>query len=389
MASSNDADGRAWGGPADVANWDSFDMYEALEIAIDFPNEKIKQHFSILTKKYHPDRNPAYEERFKEITKAYSYLSIPAARTAYDLYRQQGETTYEDENHEDLFDDFAKEATSSNAGESAPLSPQKGADICIDIHVPYSLAYTGGIFEITYVNRWQQHQTMKMKIPKRHKSGKKIVFSGLGFAGKNKGLQGDLVVTTFVKEPKVGANVSHRIEISSTEAARGCIKELAFTRKKTKFAFKLKVPAGVIDSTTIRARGKGFSGDPGTPPGDALIEIKVMRPKVGDDVYGYAIYTLRNWLKWRGSSEIYVYDQDTHQAIDSLDINILRSRRGIQRGSLIFFAQAPSKHAVDIRGDLHINVVPSNGLLLLELSIKISVIAYLGVNVFRILGSIF
>lgn len=62
------------------------DLYATLGVARDADAKAIKEAFRTLTLKYHPDRNkePGAEEKFKQIAAAYSVLSDPEKRQAYD-----------------------------------------------------------------------------------------------------------------------------------------------------------------------------------------------------------------------------------------------------------------------------------------------------------------
>src|SRR6202050_3089432 len=69
------------------------DYYEVLGVERGSEEEETKTAYSKLAMQYHPDRNPedhAAEEKFKEAAEAYSVLSDPQKRAAYDAYGHQG-----------------------------------------------------------------------------------------------------------------------------------------------------------------------------------------------------------------------------------------------------------------------------------------------------------
>src|SRR5579862_192527 len=68
------------------------DYYEVLGVGRDADLSGLKNAYRELAKKYHPDRNPSQdaEEKFKEASEAYSVLSDPQKRAAYDRYGHQG-----------------------------------------------------------------------------------------------------------------------------------------------------------------------------------------------------------------------------------------------------------------------------------------------------------
>lgn len=76
------------------------DFYDVLGVPRTASNHDIKEAYRRLAFEYHPDRNPSTEaeERFKDISEAYSVLSDPQKRTLYDALSS--------ENYEETWDDF-------------------------------------------------------------------------------------------------------------------------------------------------------------------------------------------------------------------------------------------------------------------------------------------
>src|SRR2546423_10729919 len=64
------------------------DFYEVLGVARDAKPDEIQRAYRKLARTYHPDVNkdPAAEERFKEVSEAYDVLSDPQTRKRYDAF---------------------------------------------------------------------------------------------------------------------------------------------------------------------------------------------------------------------------------------------------------------------------------------------------------------
>ena len=69
------------------------DYYAILGVPRNATDEEIKKAYRRLALQYHPDRNPGNkeaEEKFKEITEAYSVLIDKEKRVIYDRYGVEG-----------------------------------------------------------------------------------------------------------------------------------------------------------------------------------------------------------------------------------------------------------------------------------------------------------
>src|ERR1700712_5711703 len=72
-----------------TANVTKIDYYEVLSVSRDCSDQELKTAYRKLAMQHHPDRNPnnpAAEDKFKECGEAYSVLSDPEKRAAYDRY---------------------------------------------------------------------------------------------------------------------------------------------------------------------------------------------------------------------------------------------------------------------------------------------------------------
>ena len=71
--------------------WSSTDYYGVLGVAPTAPPTEIDNRYRELAKSLHPDRNadPDDQERFKQVSAAYTALKDPGTRSAYDEFRMR------------------------------------------------------------------------------------------------------------------------------------------------------------------------------------------------------------------------------------------------------------------------------------------------------------
>ena len=134
------------------------DYYETLSLSRTAAQDEIKSAYRKAALKWHPDRNPNQkdhaEAKFREATEAYSVLSDPQKRAAYDHYGHAGVSgmggdagfnrTIFDE-FQDIFGDFFgfEDVFGRGGGGRGRNRVQRGADLRYDMRLSFEEAAAG------------------------------------------------------------------------------------------------------------------------------------------------------------------------------------------------------------------------------------------------------
>ena len=130
--------------------------YDILGVSKDSSSEEIKKAYRKLSLKYHPDKNPDGEEKFKELSEAYTVLSDNEKKAHYDA---GGGIKLEDlfgnagggGNPFDAFEQFF------GGGQRRPQhdTPRRGRGHDLKVHLSLTLeeVYHGSIKEVNYTKR--------------------------------------------------------------------------------------------------------------------------------------------------------------------------------------------------------------------------------------------
>lgn len=199
------------------------DPYQVLGVARTAPADEIKQAYRKLARVLHPDVNPKdakAEERFKEVTAAYDFLSDPTRRAQYD--RGEIDPTGAPKRR-------AHQRPHAGGGRGSRAGFSFGEDV----------------------------EEIMAEMMRRKQSGRSTHWSRA---------QGPH--WTEETEPR-GADARHAVSVPFIEAATGTTRRITLVTGK---ALDVRIPPGTIDGQSLRLKGQGH---PGNPPGDAFVDIKV------------------------------------------------------------------------------------------------------------------
>ncbi|MDR1392773.1 MAG: DnaJ domain-containing protein [Bifidobacteriaceae bacterium] len=308
-------------------DWVEKDFYKTLEVDKSADEATIKKAYRKLARQFHPDANPgnaSAEERFKEVSEAYSVLSDPEQRQQYDSIRAMasggarfaagpggngGGSGFEDLfsamfpggsgrirystgggpggvpgggmgiNLEDLLAGFSAGGGPGGPGGAFPRfggagrGPLPGSDMRANLTLPFRVAAAGSTQALTIDGR-----SLTVRIPAGVRNGQKIKLAGQGNPSANGGPPGDLIVTVNVPPHPVfsldGNNLRLTVPVTFAEAALGSRIEVP-TLDGTNVT--VKVPGGTPSGRTLRVRGKGVRTAAGQ--GDLLVTMSVAVPQ--------------------------------------------------------------------------------------------------------------
>ncbi|MFO8079709.1 MAG: J domain-containing protein [Armatimonadota bacterium] len=115
----------------------SEDYYQLLGVSRDCEQIEIKRAYRRLARRYHPDvcKDDGAEDRFKEISKAYTVLSDPQKRRQYDMYGEDGGNGRAAGGTTDIFDLF-NQVFGGAGGPFGGGQPQaRGSDLSYEVTI--------------------------------------------------------------------------------------------------------------------------------------------------------------------------------------------------------------------------------------------------------------
>lgn len=280
------------------------DYYQTLGVARDATLEDIKKAFRKQARKYHPDvsKEADAELRMKEINEANAVLSDPEKRAAYDQlgrnYRPgqdfrpppdwdagfefsgRGFSPHEAGEFSDFFSELFGGVGGSRAsgGRYQARGEDHHAKVLLDLEDAFHGATRQISLQAPRVDAQGRvrlaNRTLNVRIPKGVREGQVIRLAGQGAPGMG-GAAGDLMLEVHFK-PHARFRVSGRdlhltLPVAPWEAALGAV----VTVDLPDGGVKVRIPEGTQSGRQMRVRGKGI---PGEPPGDLLLEMRVVLP---------------------------------------------------------------------------------------------------------------
>lgn len=237
------------------------DYYQILGLSRGAPEEEIKRAYRRLAKQYHPDVNKGdrtAEEKFKEISEAYSVLSDPEKKKQYDMFGSGAFHGGFDSS--EGFQGFRWQTSDRPGGAKCYTYTTDGLG---GVEWP-DLGNLGDIFGDLF-----GFGGFTRPSSKRRSKGRYTEYEG--------------------PQPKDGGDTYTNLEISFEEAVSGTETRMSIQRDDKVDRITVKIPAGVDNGSKVRVKGKGHPGINGGRPGDLYLNIRVRPHKTfwreGADIY--------------------------------------------------------------------------------------------------------
>jgi molecular chaperone DnaJ len=246
------------------------DPYATLGVDKKASDDAIKKAYRKLARQYHPDRNQGdkqAEERFKEVQEAYSVLSDPEKRRAYDSGGGIFGGGFDPGAFRGGFGGGIGDILSDlfgggRPGGGGPQQSQRGRDLETEVHVSFEQAMEGAEVPISV--------PLSAPCTTCHGTGAKPGTSptvcsrcqGRGVEAESQGL-------FSISQP------CRQCGGTGTEIKEPCPTCGGSGRTRQVKRYRVRIPGGVRSGSRVRLAGKGEAGPRGGPAGDLYVITRV------------------------------------------------------------------------------------------------------------------
>lgn len=280
------------------------DPYRLLGLKRTASADDVKKSYRRLAREHHPDRrpgDPAAENRFKDISNAYSLLSDPAKRRQFDAgeidvqgnrtSKSPGSGSHGYSAYRNAKATAAKAKAKTSTGPSAKKSrfngffreramlKTKGADVSYTLKVSVLDAADGADKTV----RMTSGKTLKVRIPPGTESGQVLRLKNQGMDGLGGGKSGDALVEILVEADTdfktEGLDVHSEEPVTLAEAMLGGRIEVQTSHGSV----MVTVPENSNTGTKLRLKGRGLHRPGSSTRGDHYVTLKVVLPKGNDE----------------------------------------------------------------------------------------------------------
>ncbi len=243
------------------------DYYQILGVESGVDEDALKKAYRDLAQQWHPDKNPdsaeEAEEKFKEISEAYSVLSDPEKRRSYDLTGSPNGSSGGFKATGDPFSMFfGGRSPFGHAHQANP--PMQGQSIQVPLEVTVADALFGAQMSLEY-------DLQSGCAACNGRGGTEFEMcdpcQGRGFLQVQQG-------SMFMQRGCDNCQAQGQVVKTPCEPCKG--KGVIPERK----GINLVIPEGVKHGNTMRLAGQGGAGFNGGPPGDVMVIVQLNYPDV-------------------------------------------------------------------------------------------------------------
>lgn len=271
------------------------DYYEILGVPRTAGEKELKTAYRKFARKYHPDVNPgdkSAEEKFKEVSEAFTVLSDPEKRALYDRGgreafgqgfdpSQGARIDFEDlglGDLSDLFDLFGWGG--GGARRAGRRRGSRGGDVQLEMSLPFADAVNGTTVELKLPHL--HGAATKVRIPAGIEDGGRIRVPGKGAPAPSGGAPGDAFINIRVERHPLfgreGSDLVCEIPVGIVAATLGGEVEVPTLDGRA----KIRLPAGTRSGQRLRLKGRGVPARGSRPAGDLFAVVQIVTPKSVD-----------------------------------------------------------------------------------------------------------
>lgn len=259
------------------------DFYDVLGVSRDASAGEIKKAFRKTALKYHPDRNPGdaeAEEKFKEAAEAYEVLGNEDKRARYDRFGHAGVSAGAGagagfSSFTDIFEAFSDIFGDGLFGGGRGRGPRRGASLRIALEIDFFEAARGCEKTVELARQEGCDDCHGSGAKPGSRPQKCNACAGRGFVVHSQGF-------FQIRQPCGRCSGQGETISDPCDTCDGS------GQVRRQVEFPVTIPAGIDDGMQLRVSHQGDHGDPGAPPGDVLVVVRVREhalfQRVGNDL---------------------------------------------------------------------------------------------------------
>lgn len=246
------------------------DYYDTLGVQRGADEAEIKRSFRRLARELHPDVNahdPEADAKFRAVAEAYEVLSDPEKRARYDRFGHAGmdgggSRASQASNIADIFSMFFGDDLFGGGG----FGPTPGADLGAEIEIELAEAALGtrATVRVEALSPCERCGASGAEPPTHPETCPTCRGSGQ-VQQVTRTMLGQMMRTM----PCPQCRGRGRIVATPCSACRGD------GRRYEQRELDVAIPGGIESGQRIRVTGQGHAGEPGAPPGDLYVQVRV------------------------------------------------------------------------------------------------------------------